>query len=432
MPAIVSNVTVPLLGLCDTGISGHLGSETSLAAIAVGSMMLNVVFWLFGFLRMGTTGLTAKAFGKGDPVELKVIFSCAVFLAAALGLLLFTFRGPLLCLLLAIVGPEPEVEGLVRKYFSICMGMAPAMLCVMAVGGWFVGMQSTFWPMAIAISVNVINIAASFFLVFYAGMGFAGVAWGTFIANWIGVAAALAAAWRFRKGRGLFVSIADVLKAGLLGRFFKVNVNLFMRSFCIITVSLAVTAAGARMGAMTLAVNAVMMQFFTLFSFFMDGFAFSGEAMVGRWYGARDGRMLAKCVKHLLLWSSGVAAVFTIFYVSGCGWLTSVLTDEAGVRGGVQAMRIWVWVIPVVSVWAFIYDGFYVGITDTGRMLAATFLATVAFMAAAFLRVGPGGVGFSVTSNETLWFAFLSYLFIRGLVLSLLWKRSLSLRMAAT
>lgn len=431
MPAIVSNITVPLLGLCDTGIAGHLGSETSLAAIAVGSMMLNVVFWLFGFLRMGTTGLTAKAFGKGDAVELKEIYSCAVFLAVAFGMFLYAFREPILWLLFAVINPEPEVEGLARKYFLICMGEAPAMLCIMAVSGWFVGMQSTFWPMVIAISVNVINIAASFLLVFYAGIGFVGVAWGTFIANWIGAVIAFVAAWRFRKDCGVCISIYDVRKAGLLLRFFKVNSNLFLRSFCIIVVSLAVTAAGARLGALTLAVNAVMMQFFTLFSFFMDGFAFSGEAMVGRWFGAHDGRMLAKCVKRLLQWSLGVALLFTLFYIAGSGWLTSVLTDEENVRTGVRSMQIWIWLIPIVSVWAFIYDGFYVGITDTGRMLLATFLATLFFILAAFLKISTEGMDFSVSSNKMLWFAFISYLFIRGLVLSLLWKRSLSRRMAA-
>ncbi len=429
MPAIVSNITVPLLGLCDTGIAGHLGSETSLAAIAVGSMMLNVVFWLFGFLRMGTTGLTAKAFGKGDSVELREIYSCAVFLAVALGVFLYAFREPILWLLFAVINPEPEVEGLARKYFLICMGEAPAMLCIMAVSGWFVGMQSTFWPMVIAISVNVINIAASFLLVFYAGLGFVGVAWGTFIANWIGVVIALVAAWRFRKDCGVCISIADIRNAGLLLRFFKVNSNLFLRSFCIIVVSLAVTAAGARLGALTLAVNAVMMQFFTLFSFFMDGFAFSGEAMVGRWFGAYDGLMLKKCVRRLLLWSFGVALVFTLFYISGSGWLASVLTDEENVRNGVRSMRIWIWLIPVVSVWAFIYDGFYVGITDTGRMLLATFLATVFFIVAAFVRIGPSGLDLCVSSNKILWFAFISYLLLRGLVLSMLWKRSLSRRM---
>jgi len=430
VPAIVSNVTVPLLGLCDTGISGHLGSESYLAAIAVGSMMLSVLFWLFGFLRMGTTGLTAKAFGKGDDLELKEIFSCAVLLATVIGMLLIAFREPLLVLLLAVIKPDPVVADLVGKYFMVSIGEAPAMLCVMAVTGWFLGMQTTLWPMVIAISINVINIAMSFVLVFYVEMGFVGVAWGTFIANWTGAFLSLAAAWRFRKGKGLVVSIFDIRKAGILLRFFSVNVNLFLRSFCIIGVSLAVTAAGARMGALTLAVNAVMMQFFTLFSFFMDGFAFSGEALVGRWYGASDRTMLEKSVRHLLIWSLAVAVLFTVFYVAGSGWLTSVLTDEEDVRAGVLAMRIWIWLIPLISAWAFIYDGFYVGITDTGRMLLATFLATSVFMFTVFVRIDSGNIEFGVSSNKILWLAFISYLFLRGLVLSMMWNGRLRYRMA--
>ncbi|MDE6399981.1 MAG: MATE family efflux transporter [Muribaculaceae bacterium] len=423
VPAVVSNITVPLLGLCDTGISGHLGSERFLAAIAVGSMMLNVVFWLFGFLRMGTTGLTAKAYGAGDDHQLKEIFSCSVFIATVLGMLLIAFREPVLRLLLVVVQPEADIAGLVRRYFEISIGAAPAMLCVMAVSGWFVGMQTTFWPMVIAISVNVINIAASFILVFYVGCGFKGVAIGTFIANWAGAFIAILAAWKFRRGKGLVVSVLDIGDAGLLLRFFKVNVNLFFRSFCIISVSLAVTAAGARLGSMTLAVNAVMMQFFTLFSFFMDGFAFSGEALVGRCYGARDVKMLTKSVNSLLVWSLCVALLFTLIYVTGYGCLVDVLTDEDSVRAGVRAMSIWIWLLPLVSVWAFIYDGFYVGITDTGSMLIATLLSTLVFMGFAFVRIEGGAISIGVSSNNYLWFAFMSYLFLRGLILSLMWRR---------
>ena len=424
VPAIVSNITVPLLGLCDTAISGHLGSELFLAAIAVGSTMLNVVFWLFGFLRMGTTGITAKAFGAGNDDEMRKVFSRALTLGFLVGVALIIFRRPLFALLGTVVGAEESVTELVDRYFSICIWEAPSMLSTMAISGWFVGMQSTFYPMVIAISVNVINIIASLSYVYVFGMGFEGIAYGTLTANWAGLLVAVSSVFIFRKGSRVFCHVKEIFRGGGLRSFFSVNVNLFFRSFCITAVSLGVTAAGARLGAMTLAVNAVLMQFFTLFSFFMDGFAFSAEALVGKSVGGGDEPLLRKCVRHILFWGLAVALVFTVVYVSGYGIISGLLTDEMDVRQGVHMMRIWIWLIPLVSVWAFIYDGFYVGITATGRMLCATLTATLAFFIISFLRVHDGHVVVTVESNVFLWTAFLCYLFLRGAILSLMWRSS--------
>lgn len=431
IPAIVSNITVPLLGLCDTGISGHLGSEKYLAAIAVGSMMINVVVWLFGFLRMGTTGITANAFGQGNDFEIRRSRSASLLLANLLGLLLFAFRGPIVRFLLVIVSPESEVATLAGEYFKICVSAAPALLATMAISGWFVGMQSTAWPMVIAISVNIINMIVSFSLVFVFDMGFYGVAWGTFTANWTGVLLALFAVWRSRKGKRLFTDGSSLLHRDVIKRFFTVNSNLFLRSACVISVSLGVTASGARMGSMTLAINAVMMQFFTLFSFFMDGFAFSAEALTGRWLGASDPVMLRRSVRSLLVWAAGVAILFTLVYVSGYTLLSTLLTDDEAVIRGVVSMRVWLWLIPIVSVWAFIYDGFYVGITDTGRMLLATFLATAAFFIGAFVIPELSERQTMPESNGILWSAFLAYLLIRGVVLAIMWPGRLHRSLAS-
>lgn len=430
LPAIVSNITVPLLGICDTAISGHLGSELYLAAIAVGSMMLNVIFWLFGFLRMGTTGLTATAFGRQDDAEVCKVFARAFFLGIFIGGILTALQRPILGVMLAVINPEPEVASLVREYFLICIWEAPSLLATMAISGWFVGMQSTAVPMAIAISVNVINIIVSFLLVFCAGLGFVGVAIGTVSANWAGLAIGLWAAVRFRRGKKLWCPLRDVVKGSDIRRFFSVNANLFFRSMCITAVSLGVTAAGARLGAMTLAVNAVLMQFFTFFSFFMDGFAFSAEALTGRWYGARDYAMARRGIRALLGWALGVALLFTLLYCAGSGWAASMLTDEAAVREGVREMRVWIWLLPLASVWAFIYDGFYVGITDTGKMLLATLSASVIFFIVAFVRIGDGGLSIETVSNHYLWGAFIAYLLLRGVILASMWRRELSRALA--
>lgn len=422
MPAIVSNITVPLLGLCDTAISGHLGSEVYLAAIGVGSIMLNVIVGLLVFLRMGTTGLTATAFGAGNDGMVSKVFTRAFLLGLGLGVVLVVLRVPIMDLMLTIISPDAEVRRYAESYFTVRVWGMPAMFAVMSVSGWFVGMQSTVAPMAVAIIMNVLNIALSYLLVFHTQVGFAGVAWGTAVSNWIGLVVALVWAMRFRKGKRLFGNLRDVLKGGGMGKFFSVNSNLFLRSACIMCVSLGVTSAGARMGALTLAVNVVMMQFFTFFSYFMDGFAFSGEALTGRWYGAGNKDMLQKSVRALLRWTLGVALLFTLLYAVGQGPVTSLLTDNDSVREGVGSMRLWLWALPLVSVWAFIYDGFFVGVTDTNKMMIATLVASIVFFIVAFLRMEGGRVVMAVLGNNALWGAFLSYLFLRGGILAVIWK----------
>ena len=421
MPGIVSNITVPLLGLCDTAISGHLGSDLYLAAIAVGSVMLNVVFWLFGFLRMGTTGLTATAFGAGDDSGVRKVFTRAMLLAGGAGVALILARELVMYALMKLIGAEPDVAGYVGRYFMIRIWGSPALLGVLAVSGWFVGMQSTAYPMVIAISVNIVNIAASFALVFWFGLGFEGVAWGTLVSNWVGLAIAMGCALRFSKGKRLWCGVREAVSGGGMGRFFSVNSNLFFRSACIICVTLGVTAAGARLGAATLAINVVVMQFFQFFSFFMDGFAFSGEALVGRWWGAGDSVMVGKYVRALLWWTVGVALLFTVCYGLGSDGITSLLTDSESVRQGVKGMRAWIWSLPVVSAWAFIYDGFYVGVTDTRKMMMSTIVATIVFYIVAFVKLAEGRVVIEVDSNAAVWTAFLSYLFIRGAFLAIAW-----------
>ena len=426
VPAIVSNVTVPLLSLCDTAISGHLGSELYLAAIAVGSVMLNVVFWLFGFLRAGTTGLTATAFGKGDDLSIRKVFSRSLGIAFTAGVCIILLQLPIMELLLRVIQAEEEVMDYVRRYFRICIFGAPALLGVMSISGWFVGMQTTAYPMAISISVNVINIAFSFLFVFGLGLGFEGVAWGTLCANWIGLAIAYACAVRFRRGKPLWCGVRDIVRGGV-GKFFSVNVHLFFRSACIICVSLGVTSAGARLGALTLAVNVIIMQLFQFFSFFMDGFAFSAEALVGRYFGSHDMTTLRSTVKALLGWTLLMSLLFSAVYAGGCGLISGLLTDSGRVLEGVVDLRVWIGLIPLLSSWAFIYDGFYVGITSTKKMMYATFFSTIVFYIIAFVDYGVDGFCIGVRGNGYHWSAFLSYLMLRGAILAAEWKRTVEI-----
>ena len=281
LPAIASNITVPLLSLSDTAISGHIGDFRTLGAISAGSMMFNTAFWLFGFLRMGTAGMTAQAFGKKDERLAQTVFSQALAIAILSGLLLWAFSSPLSRLLCAVISPSADVAAAAIGYFRITIMCAPALLGIMAFNGWFFGMQSALYPMIIAIFTNLLNIALSITLVFWTDAGFEGVAIGTAAANWCGLVLAFILAVRFMKRKRLLAKLRDMADLSLLRRFFKVNSDIFLRSGCIMCVSLAITSFGARQGDLQLATNAVMMQFFILFSYFMDGIAFSAASDLG-------------------------------------------------------------------------------------------------------------------------------------------------------
>lgn len=420
VPTIISNITIPLLGICDTAISGHLGSELFLSSIAVGSVMLNVVFWIFGFLRGGTTGLTANALGAGSQQDISKVLYRALLIAFGAGVLLIALQRPVFQGLWLVAGSDDEIKGYVQDYFTYRIWGSPALLSIIAVSGWFVGMQSTFYPMLIAIVTNILNIIFSYFLVFNFGYGFSGVAIGTLISNWLGLLIAFGCMIWFLKGKLIRCTLSNLLH-GEWRRYFSVNGNLFLRSFFIICVTMGVTAAGARISTLTLAINVIVMQFFQFFSFFMDGFAYSGEAMIGFYSGERNRNMLQRCVSRLLAWTAGTAITFSLIYFIGLESLSGLLTESDTVVEGVMELLPWVGLIPIVSCWAFIYDGFYVGITDTFKMMISTLISGLIFFGILFFNLMDLAPG---EKNMIIWTAFLSYLSVRGIFLMSVWPRS--------
>lgn len=421
LPAIVSNITVPLTGIFDTAIAGHLGADSFIGSIAVGAMMLNVTFWLFGFLRMGTTGLTAQAFGENDDLRLRRIFTRTFLLGALIGLALLLLSEPLSRMLLATVAPDAAVAQSARQYYLICLCAAPAMLSTTAIQGWLFGMQTTLLPMIVSISVNILNIALSLTLVYIFRLGFVGIALGTLGANWCGLLIALLLARTKRRGN-LFCTLRQLRGRGEIKRLFRVNGDIFFRSGCIMAVSLSVTAIGARLGELTLATNALMMQFFHFFSFFMDGLAFTAEALTGRFAGARNFKDLRRSRRALLLWSGAIAAIFIAIYTLFPEAITSLMTDSPRVGANMVRYHLWLTLIPPLTVAAFIYDGFYIGLTATRRMLLATAMAAALFFLICFLHAADGSLRLQLPDNNRLWTAFLSYLFLRGALLAL-WSR---------
>ena len=329
LPSIVSNITVPLLGLIDVAIVGHLGSPAYIGAIAVGGMLFNIIYWIFGFLRMGTSGMTSQAFGKRDLPEVVRLLLRSVSIGLAVAFCLILLQTPIRQGAFLLIHPTDEVKEMATCYFHICIWGAPAMLGLYGLTGWFIGMQNSRIPMYIAITQNVVNIIASLGLVYLCGMKVEGVALGTLIAQYAGFLMGIVL-WMHNYGRlKRFWEIknyklkikggegAGIWEKGAMFRFFQVNRDIFLRTLCLVAVTLFFTSAGASQGEIILAVNTLLMQLFTLFSYVMDGFAYAGEALSGRYIGARNREAFTDTVRHLFGWGAVIAVLFTLVYALG-------------------------------------------------------------------------------------------------------------------
>ena len=390
VPSIVSNITVPLLGLVDLAIVGHIGDARMIGAIAVGSMLFNLVYWVFGFLRMGTSGLTAQAYGAGNNSELELLLRRTVLIGFGVAGAMLLLQKPLLSLTMLTVSPEPDVAELVHTYYNICIWGAPAVLVSNGLMGWFIGMQNTRTPMFVAIVQNISNILLSLLLVFLFGMQLKGVAAGTLIAQYVGLAATVFFLRKEARKHGLCLSATQrdsAVSADSTGEstakgwgtMFRVNRDIFLRTLCLVGVNLYFLSMGARSGATVLAVNTLLMEFYILFSFILDGFAFAGEALGGRYWGAGEKALFAETVKMLFVWGLGMTLMFTILYIF-CGHLiVSLLTSDMSVVDASRQYMSWTWLIPLAGVAAFVWDGIYIGITATRGMLLSAIVSAVFF-----------------------------------------------------
>ncbi len=418
-PSIVTNITVPLLGIVDLAIVGHLGTQAAIGAIAVGGLIFNMVYWLFNFLRMGSSGLTAQAYGRRDLASVRKVLRMGLTVAVVCGVGIFVIQRPMEWVSRIIIAPTDEVWLLAVQYFRVRIWAAPAVLALFAMNGWLVGMQNSRYPLLIAVGQNLINIAVSYALVLHCGMGVDGVALGTVVSQYAGlVAAAFLCRHELRRAHSR-------LGGGTAGggelslsyqQFFTVNRDIFLRMICLIAVTTAFTAYGARMGDTLLAVNTLLMQLFTLFSYFSDGIALAGEALVGKYVGAHDPQRLRQVVGRLFVWGTGVMLLFTLLYWLGGEGLLTLFTDEAEVVASASPYLCWAVAIPVCGLAAFMWDGVFIGATRTREMFLSLLLGAIVFFAlrALLLQLMPD-------PNDALWLAFLSYLAIRGGYLTWRW-----------
>lgn len=409
VPSIISNITVPLLGLVDVAIVGHIGGASYIGAVAIGSMLFNVIYWLFGFLRMGTSGMTSQALGRRDFPEVVRLLIRATGIGVGIGMLFLMLQKFLIGFGLWVMQPDEDVLYMARLYCKVCIWGAPAVLGLYGFTGWFIGMQNTRLPMWVSISQNIVNIIASLVFVFVFELSIVGVALGTVIAQWWGflMAATLGHLGYHRLMKYPFIK--GLLDKEAVVRFFVLNRDIFLRTVCLVAVSLFFTAAGTREGTVILAVNTLLMTLFTIFSYFMDGFAYAAEALSGKYYGAGNIRKFQDTVRDVFVWGAVTVVFFTLLYIIGGERFLGLLTSDASVVVAARDYFWWAVLIPVSGVAAFIFDGIFIGMTQSKGMLLSTSVAAVCFFALFFGLHGLCG-------NHALWLAFLVYLVMRGVV----------------
>jgi len=419
---ILSNVTVPLLGIVDTAVMGHLEHPRYLAGVAIGATIFSFLFIGLNFLRMGTTGLAAQAYGAGDAGEQRTVLVQALLVALAMALLLLVVQRPVGRVGLLLLGPAPDVVAPAWTYFTVRIWAAPAVLANFALIGWFIGMQNTRLPLALMLTVNVTNIALS--VLFVVGLGYrtGGVAAASVIAEYAGLALGLAQVRRLLP-RDSRTDWARVRSAARLKRMLGVNANLLVRTLSLMFVFGFVTAQGARFGTAVLAANAILMQFQYLMAYALDGFAHAAEALAGRALGAGDPAAFRRAVALSLQWTIGVAAAFCAVYALAGTGIVALMTGQPELRRVAAEYLPWIIASPLVSAWSFLFDGVFVGATWAAAMRNTMLLSAFAIFLPFFYLTQRLELG-----NHGLWLAFIAFMAARGLSMGWIYRRRTPVR----
>lgn len=416
---IVSNVSVPLLAMVDSGVLGHLDSPDYLAGVALGGAIFSLVFIGLNFLRMGTTGIAAQYLGANDDAGIRQSVWQAGIVAMGLAAIIVAAQWPIGALAMYLFEGSAGAEAQALVYFHVRVWGAPATLLNFALIGWFIGLSNTRVPLAIVLTVNVTNIVLDLVFVNVLGMTADGVALASVIAESTGSIVGIVAARRELAGRPAPLERAALWHPAAYARFFAVNANIFIRTLALVGTLAFITAQGARFGAVVLAANALLMNFQYLLSYALDGLAHAAEALVGRAWGGRDGDRLARAVRLTLGWSAGVAAAFSLAFWAGGPALIDVLTDLPGVRAAAREYLPWLVLSPLVSVWSFVYDGVFVGTTWAREMRNVMLgAALLVFLPAWYLALP--------LANHGLWLAFTIFMAARGAGMALAYARVLS------
>ncbi|PWE01262.1 MATE family efflux transporter [Marinilabilia rubra] len=419
IPNILTNLTVPLLGMVDLHLMGHLNSSVFMGAVALGGVIFNFVYWGFAFLRMSMSGVAAQAFGKGKDQDMALVLQRGLMVAFGGSVLLLILQVPLANLSFWLLEGSDGVKAIARDYYYIRIWAAPAAISLMVFYGWFLGMQNALFPMIISVSVNVINVICSFLFVRVFHMKAEGVALGSVVGQYVGLLMAVAFFFlKYRWAADFFTAQMALIKRGFR-RFMNVGGDIFIRTLSVIAVFTFFTSRSAGIGNDTLAANSALLQFMLLFSYFLDGFAFAGEAMVGRWFGANDKSTLNRTIGHLFKWGVGMAILFSASYAIAGNQLLAFFTDQADVIERGSHYLPWVIALPIVSFASYIWDGVYIGATASVAMRNSMVIAAIGFFFVPFFILFPA------IGNHALWLSMLLFMFSRGVFLTILFPKLL-------
>ncbi|MFI3258539.1 MAG: MATE family efflux transporter [Rikenellaceae bacterium] len=419
LPNIISNITVPIMGIASTAIAGRCGDDSAytIGQLAIGVSIFNMIYWNCNFIRMGTSGLTAQAFGAGDFAETTRMLIRSIGVSLILGLVILLFKSPLAYGSVELIGGGD----LALEYVKARLWAVPAGILLFGFHGWFTGMQNGTYSMFTALTVNILHIALSLYLALARGMGVVGIAYASVVAQWVGVLIASALLYLNFRGRLVRVSISEVLSPKMIRKFFSINSDIIIRTICIVSVYTFFTRASARMeNEALLAINTMLLQLFTLYSYMTDGFAYAAEALTGRFIGARDGNSLRRAIIGCILWSTVVSVVFVGIYLI---FWRDILSIFIGGSSDVEPMLSlageyiwWIITIPIMGAFPFLMDGVMVGANFTKVIRNSMLVSTVIYFST-FLIFEP------IMGNDALWLAFMLFMFLRGGVQYLMTSR---------
>ena len=416
-PVILANITIPLVGVADVAVMGRIPDPAYIAAVAMGSAMFSAVYWLFGFLRMGTTGLAAQAFGRGNLPEIAKIFLRAGTVGIALGIAIVLLQWPLASLLFGIFDASPELTSLAGQYYDIRIFGAPALLLYLVELGILFGLQRTRDTLYLSVGLNVTNLILDVVLVMGFDMGVRGVAWGTLISEWSAAAGGLVLAVRGLGQQGWKLSWpGDVWRLQQMATLFHVSANLILRTFFVQLPFFAGTVIATRLGEATLAAHGVLMQLFFVMTYSLDGFAHTAETMAGYSYGAGRADQLRAATRYNAIWAMFLALFTGLIYWLGGEWFIGLLTTSATVRGIAGEFLPWVAMAPLVCVWAFLLDGIFIGTTHITQMRNAMIVAALVWAGALALTFQPLGY-------HGVWLSMMIFMLVRSGLLAWYYPR---------
>lgn len=415
-PSILANITVPLVGIVDLAIAGRLGDAASIGGIAIATMLFDLLYWNMGFLRVGTGGYAAQAYGRRDFKDAFRVLVQALGTALSAAMIIWAIQYIYLEAAFLVVDCSPDTEILARKYFFIRIWAAPATLSLFVFKGWFIGMQNTISPMVVDVTVNLLNLTLSVVFAIGLNMGISGIALGTLVSQYAGVTLALILMYAYYRKLFHYIQIKGNLKLKEMKNFFVLNGNLFIRSTSLLLVYAGFTSIAAKYGDNLLAVSTIMMKLMLLYSYFIDGFAYAGEAITGRFVGAKDIVSLKKAIKILFAWTLVIAAISTIAYAFAGEPLFRLMTNNQEVIESAQAFLPWLLVVPLLSCVAFILDGIFIGATASAAIRDTMLLSAAAFFASYYLLQSTIGI-------QALYVGYMAHLIVRTIFMALRMKK---------